>query len=307
MGSINDTTADAPRDAPGSSGQPQQPQPRLYSLSALLPEFRADAEAAHQARVSGTPRGPITGLKSLDREIGGAFAPGPHILHGNTGTGKTALALQIASDCKFPALYVTCEMGPVELLRRMIARETNTLLGRLKSGELAPSLAESLARQAIEVNLHLHLLDATTAPASPQFIYDNAINVKGDAPHLLIVVDSLHSWAEGIYSDAPEYEALNGSLAKLRELAHRLSCPVLIISERNRGSIKGGGVNAGAGTRKIEYGAETVIDLDRKEDAREDGGGKMDVVLKLVKNRHGAPGKPIALKFNGALQAFGEG
>jgi replicative DNA helicase len=79
-----------------------------------------------------------------------------------------------------------------------------------------------------------------------------------------------------------------------------------MISERNRDSMKNGGLNAGAGTRKIEYQGETVIDLDRKSNAQEDGAGEVEVTLKLAKNRHGSVGKPIKLKFHGALQKFQE-
>jgi replicative DNA helicase len=70
--------------------------------------------------------------------------------------------------------------------------------------------------------------------------------------------------------------------------------------------MKSGGINAGAGTRKIEYSAETIIDLERKPDAKEDGAGEVEVLLKLAKNRHGTANKPIRLSFNGALQRFSE-
>lgn len=70
--------------------------------------------------------------------------------------------------------------------------------------------------------------------------------------------------------------------------------------------MKSGGLNAGAGTRKIEYGTETVIDLNRPKEAKEDGAGEVDIVLSLAKNRHGTVGRDIPLKFNGSLQRFRE-
>jgi replicative DNA helicase len=131
---------------------------------------------------------------------------------------------------------------------------------------------------------------------------------KGDSSSLLIVVDSLHSWAEGLGdgTGAGEYEILNAGLKALRELAHSLKCPVLFVAERNRDSMKSGGQSAGAGTRKIEYGTETVFDLDRDMNAKEDGAGEFEISLRLVKNRHGSVGKTIPLQFNGALQRFRE-
>lgn len=301
------TTAPAPVPASTSS----TPTPRLYQLSALLPELRADAEAAHEARLTGKPRGAISGLASIDRELAGAFAPGVHCIHGNAGAGKTAFGLQVVSSCQCPALFVSCEMSPVELLRRLTARLTGTYLGRLKSGELAPDAAEALARQTIEAVPHLAICDATTAPATPEYLLKVAQATRRDAKHFLLLVDSLHSWAGTMSaaqsSDGGEYETLNTGVKALQELASRLKSPVLFISERNRDSMKSGGLNAGAGTRKIEYAGETVLSLDRDTEAQEDGAGEVPVVLRFAKNRNGAAGKKVALQFNGALQRFSEG
>jgi replicative DNA helicase len=197
-------------------------------------------------------------------------------------------------------------MAPLELLRRLTARVTETYLGRLKSGEMRPADSLALARRAIEAAPLLHIVDATQAYASPVYLREVARIAKGDARHLLIVVDSVHSWAESAPHGAQEYESLNDGLAALRALSHQLTCPVLAVAERNRGSMKEGGLSAGAGTRKIEYGAETVIDLQRDEQAREDGAGEVPVVAKFSKNRNGAAGKSVRLKFNGALQRFQE-
>lgn len=283
-----------------------EPVARLMLLRDVLGDVRADADAAYEARLTGKPRGAITGLKSLDEELAGAFAPGLHFIHGNAGTGKTAFALQTAGSCESRALFVTCEMAPAELLRRHTARATKTYLGRLKSGEMSGADVERLTLQGIESAPHLAFVDATGAAASVTFLYECAQIAKADAKHLLIVIDSLHSWAGGLASGLPEYEALNAAVGDLQRLSRRLNCAILIVSERNRDSMKSGGINAGAGTRKIEYGAETVIDLERASDAKEDGAGEVDVTLKLAKNRHGAAGKPIKLKFHGALQRFQE-
>src|SRR5262245_6513362 len=119
--------------------------PRLLRLGDLLDDWQADAQAVHDARVNGTPRGPLTGLATLDQQLGGALAPGLHILHGQPGIGKTAFGLQVAASCGCPALYLTLEMSPLELLRRIAARETDTFLGRFRTGELSPEESVRLA------------------------------------------------------------------------------------------------------------------------------------------------------------------
>ncbi len=288
------------------NGMGEPHPPRLFRLSDLLSEWETDARAAHDARVQGIARGPVTGFSSIDRELGGALCPGLHIVHGQPGAGKTAFTLQTASSCGCPCLYVTCEMSPLELLRRHTARVTRTFLGRLKTGELTPSDSLQLARRACAEVPLLAMCDATRSYASPRWIRDAALATKGDHPHLLIVVDSLHSWAESAASDAPEYETLNAALVGLRQLAHQLNCPVLAVAERNRGTMNTGGLSAGAGTRKIEYGAETVLDMERDQTKREDAAGEVEITVKFAKNRHGAAGKKVVLYFHGALQKFRE-
>ncbi len=299
-----------------SESCPDESTPRLLRLGQVLGDLRADADAAHHARKSGQPRGPVTGFKFIDRDLSGALLPGLHGILGGAGVGKTALALQIAACCGFPALFVSCEMAPAELLRRHTARVTSTYLGRLKSGEMNGADVEALALRACEAAPDLAFADATRAPATPRYLLDAARAVQGEAGHVLIVVDSLQTWTQhlanaGGLPSQSEYESLNASIRALQVLAAELQAPVLYVSERNRAGMESGGLNSGAGTRKIEYQGESVFDLQRAKDAKgnvleEDGSGDRAVKLTLAKNRHGAQGRSFDLEWNGALQRFRE-
>ncbi len=280
--------------------------PRLARLGDLLGEYEADATAAYEARTTGRARGPVTGLTGLDRELGGALAPGVHVVHGGPGVGKTAIALQIAATSGAGTLFITCEMGALELLRRVTARITGTYLGRLKSGELEPADAVRLVRQGAAAAPALALADATRAWASPTWIRDAAESVRDAAGRLLVVLDSVHSWAEGTPAVLAEYDALNAALAELRQLAAALQAPILVVAERNRASMAGGGLHASAGTRKFEYGAESVFDLSADKDATVDAAGELAATLTISKNRNNSPGRKIPLLFHGALQRFRE-
>jgi replicative DNA helicase len=155
------------------------------------------------------------------------------------------------------------------------------------------------------------IVDATLAYAHQDWIRTQADAIRerlGEA-HLLLIVDSLHTWRDPLAGE--EYDRLNRGIAILRVLSADLRCPVLYIAEQNReASKKGGknaesGVNAGAGSRRIEYGAETVVGL-RVTGGQCDYLGNREVTLTLHKNRSGAAGKPIKLQFNGPLQKFTE-
>ena len=49
----------------------------------------------------------------------------------------------------------------------------------------------------------------------------------------------------------------------IKRPCRKMNGSVLAMSERNHASMNSGGTNAGAGTRRIEYCAETVSDLER--------------------------------------------
>ena len=281
-------------------------QPPLLRCADIIGTVVSEAREANESRRTGQLRTPITGFKSLDEKIGGGLPRvGPSMVLGNTGAGKTAFATQIAASCGFPALYVTTEMAPAELFRRQMARVSNTFLGRLKSGEIPAPEIEAMALQTAAAMPGLNFVDSTVAFASSSYLRECAERVRGDAKTLLLVIDSLHTWTRGGNSGLNEYEALNQNLLSLQRLCHQLECPALVVCEQSRAAIAGGGgVNSGAGSRSIEYGAEIVFDLQASKEM--DGMGERAVQLCIVKNRHGAAGATVKLQFNGALQRFRE-
>lgn len=289
--------------------------PPVVLLDELIGALMADTEAAAAARASGIPRGPVTGLQKLDGLLGGYLAPGLHVLQGGPGAGKTALALQIASRCYYPCLYVTSEMPLLELFRRLVARETQTYLNKLKTGELGAKETQRLALQTVERLPRFAFMDGTHAHAEPSLIYDAAdgLRVKADATTILVVIDSLQMWALGARSSdqqlsaATEYDLINSGLDAAAVIASRLACPVLMISHRNRAGQKDGGLHSSKGSGSIEYLAESLIDLSTKRDQPQpDKNSEIEITLSIHKNRHGVAGTNISLLYSGGLQTFRE-
>ncbi len=289
---------------PGAVDTTPPPGPRLLRLGDLLAEWQEYAERVRDHRVNGTPLGPVTGLRPLDEALGHTLEPGIHVVLGQSGAGKTAFALQVAASAGCPALYVSCEMAAIELLRRHTARVTGTYLNKFKSGDLAPEVSLSYVKDAVTAAPGLAILDATLAHASPQVIAEAAREIQGDDRYVLVVVDSVHSWTRGAPGQQSEYDKLNAYLDALRNVSDALHAPVMVVAERNRASADKGGLNSGAGSRVIEYGASSVLDLEVKKS--EDPSGEKAVELRIEKNRNGAAGRPIKLKFIPSLQKFVE-
>ena len=308
-------------DSEKTAATPDPNQPRVYRLGDLLDQWDQAAEDQYKARQEGTPLGITTGLAGVDEKIGYFFRPGLHSLQGPSNLGKTAFALQAAATCGFPSLFVSCEMAPLELMRRITTRVTGTFLGKYVRGEVPPDQAKADIRKAIATCPQLAILDCTSGYA-PAFatspgrvnIYDTARAMKGDSPHLFIVVDALQSWASMDPAADREYEYLNAAITSLANLAKTLDSPILMITQRNRQGMESGGQNAGAGTRNIEYLSESVIELDPedwedkgKRIPKRDANGETIMRLTLSKNRNGmCGGRPVSIAFRGDIQRFRE-
>lgn len=296
-GRVLSTVEPAPKKAP---------LPPLLRFSDVVNSVVDEATLVYSARQNGKALGPMSGLPLVDKKLGGRFPIGIVPVLGNAGAGKSAFCLQLASSCGCPALYVSCEMTPAELLRRQMARVGDIYLARLKSGELRPEEIHRLALKAATSAPDLALMDATSICPTLDHLKAVGAALRGKEGHLLLVVDSLHSWIEGARTGATEYDALNAAMARLREMALEHQIVVVVICERNRASIDAGGLNSGAGSRRIEYGAEVMLDLLRDREAKPDAHGEVPITLCFAKNRNGVAGDKVALSFNGRLQRFRE-
>jgi replicative DNA helicase len=288
----------------------EQARPRTVRLADLLDDGFAEASAAHEAFRTGQARGPVIPLSpKLEREIGGFLPVGVTVLNGPPGSAKTALANQIAGDCGAPALVVSCEISPLDLLRRHAARVTGTFLGKFRSGEISPSEWLALMRRTVATMPALAILDGTRGPVTIDDIREAAEATAFGSQHSLVIVDSLNSWIRGsgaIDGRATEYDATNEALAALQRLAADLHAAVVVVAEQNRASMGSDRQESSAGSRVFEYCAESVVALYRDPAVLPDADGEIPIIATLAKNRHGSAGSKVELRFSGRLMRFRE-
>lgn len=258
-----------------------------------------EAARRHACRVSGRPLGAVTRIASYDSAIGGFLSQGMHVIHGGAGSGKTALAYQIAGTCGVPALFITFEMSVTELAYRLVARTSKVNIRDLRTGQFDVSIVARLWAQAVFQCPELYIADATNGgPAPAEIATAFELITSASEGRGLIVIDSLHHWAEQL-SGQNIFEKVNGCVEQITALAARLSCPVVAVNESNR--------QAGApkGSSSIEYQAQSVLSLEVAKDQEEleSANGELVVKAELTKNRDGRTAR-FKLLFNGEIQEF---
>ncbi len=170
----------------------------------------------------GELRRSLTGIRELDRVLGGGVVPGSVVLvGGDPGIGKSTLLLQAANQVSMngPVLYITGEES-VEQVRLRAER----------LGTLSP---------------RLYLMAETSVEAAILFIRDMC--------PLLVIIDSIQTMF------LPELSAAPGSVGQVRECAARLvrvakvdQIPVVLVGHVTKDG-------ALAGPRVLEHMVDTVL------------------------------------------------
>ncbi|MGO9197338.1 MAG: DnaB-like helicase C-terminal domain-containing protein [Acidimicrobiales bacterium] len=269
-------------------------------------------------------RGPTTpvstGLGPLDDVLGGGFRPGLAICGGIPGVGKTAFGLQLtlrAARDDTPAVYLSAEQRPDELLARLLAAEVRRPVSALLDGD--PGVIAA-AFEAVD-RMPLHLVYVEGDPPSPggsvkalAKVIDEVSQLQGSAP--FACVDYLQKLSAGGPNGKDDIRVAIGKVsAALSALVRESGISLLAISSLNRASYKERpSLESFKETGNIEFDADLAMILKRPEpvkDGAEDTTPALSswhlspVELWIVKNRIGpVPAEPIALLFDGALGSF---
>jgi replicative DNA helicase len=277
-----------------------------------LKDVIAEAMARIDTRVSS--RHPLTGVGTgfldLDDITGGFQGAQLVIVAARPSMGKTAFALNIcehaAIEQRLPALFVSLEMGQLELAERLLCARARVDGHKLRTGKgLSHGDMIQLSRGYEELRSGAPLLIDDTPARNMLQITANARRLKLRQKIGLVVVDYIQLVDAEEQRDSRQEQIAKIS-RRLKTLARELEVPVIALSQLNRA------VESREDRRPrmadlresgaIEQDADLVILLHRPEyyDPN-DQPGVAEVIL--AKNRNGATG-PVKLQFTKNIMRF---
>lgn len=244
-----------------------------------------------------------TGFRRLDRILGGGMYNGAvYFLGARPGTGKTALALNIAEyvgEKIGPVCFLSMEMTDEQILARRFAQEAKINSARLMGEKLTEPEHEKLAEASVRLgqrNVFLTAKKLTVEKAA-----GIARTCKGCR---LVVIDHFTLFLRPHREkDYAEYTEISHALDRL---AKAIDAPVLCLIQLNRANEEHKGpprLSELRGSGSTEEDAGGVLLLHQEGDEPEDDNAPRAELLTVGKNRFGKVGK-VAMSFFPAINKF---
>ena len=262
---------------------------------------------ANPSDVTGTP----TGFVDLDKMTSGMHGGELIIVAGRPSMGKTAFSMNIgeyvAVEYGLPVAVFSMEMPGTQLTMRMLGSVGRLDQHRMRTGRLTDEDWPKLTHAVQKMSEAQIFIDETGA-LNPMELRSRSRRLARQCGKLgLIIVDYLQLMSgsgSGGENRATEISEISRSL---KSLAKKLDCPVIALSQLNRGleqrpnkrPIMSDLRESGA----IEQDADVILFIYRDEVYNPDSPDKGTAEIIIGKQRNGPIG-PIRLTFQGQYTKF---
>ena len=183
------------------------------------------------------PPGLSTGLSAVDRKINGLNKSDLLLLAARPGMGKTSMALNVALSAakasgKTVAIF-SLEMSKEQLGERILAVESRTELGKIKTGALEQKDWDRVGI-AIDTLSKASIVIDDTPGISVMEMKNKCRRLKAEKGLDLIVIDYLQLMEYKGKSDNRQQE-ISALSRMIKQLAREMDCPVIVLSQLSRG------------------------------------------------------------------------
>jgi len=207
-----------------------------------------------------------TGFIDLDKRTGGLHRQRVFMLTGESGTGKTTIALQIALHAAQQGHGVAIfeeEMPERDTIMRMVEMDCGVTYREIMSGSITDErlTAFQAAKQRIQ-NLPIYINDdpGMTTGAMRSIVTRARVRM----PISLVVLDYL-----GLLNDEPEYGKVDYDQTKakrFRALCKGMDLAGFTIQDMTKGGDGKTGLHRMSGGSKVRFGADEVFEIKQEED-----------------------------------------
>ena len=310
--SKDETTVTRAQELVYSLAMEAQSKP-VAPLSEVMDRYLSDFEAKRNELLDGNPSGIPTGFAALDRMLGGLRRSKLYVLAARPGYGKSALALNIASNITAHAkhaLFFSLEMDEGELAERLLSADMEEPQEFLRDADIDDFQYKRLKAHALKLGkLDLKIDDRTYLLAD---IRNKALQAHSKKPLDLIVVDYLQMIelnAGGRSKNELRTEEIAKISRGLKKLARELHVPILALAQMNRESERRGNalpqlsdLGESSGIEK-DSDAVMFIYCDEVEADNRDANLPYKLSIIVKKHRSGRMGA-VSLKFRPRLTKF---
>jgi len=268
--------------------------------------------AKNKGKMVGIP----SGLKQLDKALGGFHNSDLITIAGRPAMGKTAALLNFILAHDEPVGFISAEQGGVQIGLRTIGMQGGECVSDIRNGTLEEKQLAHVGEVASEL---------MGRKGENVFVFDKP------NPNIIEVIQQAHRWAhqhkiKALYVDylqkiqGPQlsigHERIGAVASELKTLARNLNIPVICLAQLNRAteSDKKIDKNTGhvtarptmaniGGSGAIEQESDIVITIYREDYYNKDAPPTDVTEFEIHKNRHG-PTKRIDAHFDGKTMMF---
>ena len=260
----------------------------------------------HQGECMGVP----TPFAKLNWLTSGLFLGDYGILAGRPGTGKTAMALNLAYNAAqngYPVLFFSLEMPRTQLLKRMVATRMRIDARKFRGiGKFTPEEVERLNSNLIDEIAALPIRHYDFPAIKPYQLRAICQAEKQSHGIKLVIVDYVGLVHPEKRTGQRHLDVGEVSEA-LRCTAKELNVHILALAQMNRnidGANRDPFLSDLRESGNLEQDTDNVWFLHNGEGGQ-DGDALKPIILKVAKNRHGPEGK-VNLWFEREFLAFKE-
>ncbi len=274
-----------------------------------------------------------TGWDSLDKALDGGLYEGLYVIPGTPGTGKTALALQMAfqiAQQQQDVLYISMEMGEEEIYERHISRISYQLFWNDEKSRYKAKTVHSIIQEGKTVAQAREIFKKV-APYLRTECSVGTIDAD-DIRHIVEIYEYELNYLPVVFIDylqilkahdahMTDKQAVDYNVLRLKQLSRDFKIPVVILSSMNRMSYSD--VISMAALKEsgaIEYTADVCLGLQHanmeqiktgtstgkaeKTIRQMKGKSERDMEIVILKNRNGKIGEELSFSYYAMFHHF---